>query len=249
MRKIAIITSGCILLLGGLFYGWSFKNQPPSKVPAPEVSLLTQPGNATAILPAELSSKGASPIPASGNRPSGQTDPENGTGEAGVKPRQPQTSLTEEPNRRSSIDRTSSNPEPMEDPVPLEPEQSQAPMGIRLAPNVRLPAAAMPLDFKVSPVAKKVLDQIVADYYREVALSPSSKDQYGNANPADSSTPDLIEKSETGELTRVITNGPAVDSARKRADARFKALFGFQAFNRMTMNTLLEARTPVPTEE
>ena len=60
---------------------------------------------------------------------------------------------------------------------------------------------------------------------------------------------DLIEESETGELTRVITNGPAVDEARKRADARFKALFGFQAYNRMTMNTLLEARLPVPPEE
>jgi hypothetical protein len=117
----------------------------------------------------------------------------------------------------------------------------QAPIGIRLAPDVRLPVAAMPLNFKVSPVAKKAIDQIVKDYYRELA-SPPPSEQGGDSN---ASSAGLIEQSENGELTRVITNGPAVDAARKRADYRFKALFGNDAYNRMTMNTLLEARMPV----
>jgi len=122
---------------------------------------------------------------------------------------------------------------------------SQAPIGLRLAPDVRLPVAAMPLDFKVSPVAQKALEQIVEDYYRELALPPTRQ---GNADSADSTTHE-IEESETGELTRVITNGPVVDQARKRADYRFKALFGNKAYNRMTMNTLLEARSPASPEK
>jgi len=243
MRKIAILTSGCILLLGVLFYGWSLMNQPASEAPAPKAPLLTKPEKTTAIVPTESSAIGASSVSSSGNRSSGQTYPEVGTGEAGIKPRHPQTARMEEASQQGQENSTSSNPKPMKDPDALDsekPVQSQAPIGIRLAPDVRLPVAAMPLDFKISPVAQKVLDDIVADYYEEIAV---------NSNPANSNTTDLIEESETGEFTRVITNGPVVDQARKRADYRFKALFGNKAYNRMTMNTLLEARTPVPTKQ
>lgn len=246
------LTSGCILLLGGLFYGLSLKNQPASEAPAPKAPILTKSEKTAAIFSTLPPAKRSSPGSSSGNMTSEQTDLEIGTGEAGVKPRPPQTAGIQETNHRSSGNRTSSNPKPMQDTAALDPEkpaQSQAPMGIRLAPDVRLPVAAMPLDFKVSPVAKKALDQIVADYYREIASPPSPINQDGNANPANSTTTDLIEESETGELTRVISNSPAVDQARKRADARFKALFGFEAYNRMTMNTLLEARTPVLPQE
>ncbi len=252
MRKITILTSGCILLIGVLFYGWSLKNQPASEAPVPKAVLVTKLGKTTAIVPTAPATHGASPVSPTENSPLGQIDPEVETGEAGVKPRHFQTAPMQEANQRSTGNRTYSNSKSVKDPAPLDPEkpdQSQAPMGIRLAPDVRLPVAAMPLDFKISPVAKTVLDQIVADYYREIASPPPSKDQNRNDNPTDSTSTDLIEESETGELTRVITNGPAVDEARKRADARFKALFGFQAYNRMTMNTLLEARLPVPPEE
>lgn len=248
MRKIVTITSGCILLLGGLFYGWSLKSQPAEEAPARKAPLLTKSVETTAIVPTEPHANGASAVSSAENMPSGQTDPAVGTDEAAVKPRHPQTFHIQEASQRSAGNTTFPHPKPTKDPAALDPEnpaQSQVPMGIRLAPDVRLPVAAMPLDFKVSPVAKEVLDQIVADYYQEIALPPSSDDQNGNAGPANPSPTDLIEESETGELTRVVGNSPAVDAARKRADARFKALFGSEAYNRMTMNTLLEARSPV----
>lgn len=51
----------------------------------------------------------------------------------------------------------------------------------------------------------------------------------------------MIEESEEGP-TVVVTNRPEVESARQRADWRFKALFGDAAYNRMVMQSLIESR-------
>ncbi len=219
MRKIAITSSGCILLLGALFYGLILKNQPRSEGPAPKAPFLKKTEEPTASVPSEPAANGSSPVSASENETSGQIDPEIGTSRADVKTSQPQTAGNQEARKRSSGNRTSSKPMPMEDPATLD-AQAQAPMGIRLAPDVRLPTAAMPLDFEVSSVAKKVLDGIVMDYYREIA----SIHQNGSDDPANANAADVVEEPETGELTRIVRNSPAVDEARKRADARFKAL-------------------------
>lgn len=112
-------------------------------------------------------------------------------------------------------------------------------LGVRLAPDVRLPVAAMPIDFTISPVAQTALEQIVTDYYKEISASVSE-------TPAESA---VTEESCEGETTLVVSNGPTVDAARKRADYRFKALFGNDAYNRMTINTLLEARLPQSSPE
>jgi len=246
MRKIAITSSGCILLLGALFYGLILKNQPRSEAPAPKAQFLKKTEEPTANFPGEPAANGSSPVSASENETSGQIDTEIGTSRANVKTSQPQTAGLQEANQRVFGNRASPKPKPMEDPSALD-AQSQAPMGIRLAPDVRLPAAAMPLDFKISSVAKKVLEGIVMDYYREIASIP--QDQNGSDDPANANAADVVEESETGELTRIVKNSPAVDEARERADARFKALFGWQAYNRLTMNTLLEARRPALPEE
>jgi hypothetical protein len=111
----------------------------------------------------------------------------------------------------------------------------QPPVGIRLAPDVRLPAAAMPNDLNLNPIKQKALQDIVDEYYRTVAAT-------GAAPESDTATATTVE--ENGEETRIIPNSPAVDAARNRADLRFKALFGHAAYNRMTMNTLLESRLP-----
>lgn len=115
------------------------------------------------------------------------------------------------------------------------------PVGLRLAPDVRLPVAAMPHDLKITPIAQQALEQILTDYYGDLAAglkSPQSGD-----TPHEGQGP--LEESETGELTQIITNGPATDAARERADNRFKALFGNAAYNRMTMKTVLERQAPV----
>jgi hypothetical protein len=235
MRKIAITISGCILLLGALFYGLILKNQPWSEAPAPKVPSLKKTEEPTASVPSEPAANSASAVSASENETSGQIDPEIGTGRANAETSQPQTAGLQEAEQRALGNRAS-KPQPVEDPSALA-AQPQAPMGVRLAPDVRLPAAAMPLDFKISSVAKKALDGIVMDYYRDIASIPQ-------ANSAD-----VVEESENGELTRIVKNSPAVDEARARADARFKALFGWKAYNRLTMNTHLEVRRPPLPEE
>jgi hypothetical protein len=118
------------------------------------------------------------------------------------------------------------------------------PAGLRLAPDVRLPAAALPVDFKMSSVAEKALKNIVDDYYRDLAaaLAPELEAAtHGQDNGGDGG---LIETAENGERTVVVTNGKVAEYARKRADARFKALFGNAAFNQMTIQSALESRLP-----
>lgn len=122
-----------------------------------------------------------------------------------------------------------------DDEAPIEPTQDvEASVGVRLADDVRLPAAAMPVDFKMSPVAEKMLKEIVDDYYREVAAAVVPSAAGGPGDEASS-----------GDKTVVVSNGPVAESARQRADYRFRALFGNAAYNRMTMNSALEARLPV----
>jgi hypothetical protein len=114
-------------------------------------------------------------------------------------------------------------------------------VGIRLAPDVRLPAAALPNDLNLNPITQKALQHIIDEFYQSVAAAVPDP-----GNSAGSGTP-VVE--ENGEETRVIHNSPAVDAARMHADLRFKALFGHAAYNRMTMNALLESRLPTVTTE
>lgn len=52
-----------------------------------------------------------------------------------------------------------------------------------------------------------------------------------------------------GETTIIVENGPAAEKARQRADWRFRAIFGKEAFNRMSMQSNLEARLPLADAE
>ncbi len=125
---------------------------------------------------------------------------------------------------------------PAEEEAVPETKLPQSPVGIRLAPDVRLPLAAMPNDLNLNPIKQKVLQNIIDEYYQTVAAAvPTSE----NVEPTGTA---IVE--ENGEPTRVITNSPAVETARQRADSRFKAIFGKAAYMRMTMNTLQESRLP-----
>lgn len=239
MKKIVTVTTAGIVLAGGLFYGLSPVDQRTATAPTPAAPLSARPVNrTTGIVSAPIN--GASPGTSTGNDTLGET----AQAAAAAIPEQRQSAVPEPLKTGTKCNQSASRPVAEEDPTALNREKSaqiQAPIGLRLAPDVRLPLAAMPLDFNVSPVAQKAREQIVQDYYQEIA-SALLTDQSGNSHASDNT---LIEEPETGELTRVVTNGLTVDAARKRADYRFKVLFGNKAYNRMTMNTLLEARTPV----
>ena len=164
---------------------------------------------------------------------------------------------------------------PEEDGDSLEPETEEAPaFGVRLAPDVRLPVAAMPIDFTISPVAEEARQQIVRDYYREVAQAvsnsgmaanergagniPADGNELGNDGsgqvpdtgvagiPSESTVSSGGEVIEHGEEgpTLIVSNRPEVESARQHADERFRALFGNDAYNRMVMQSLIESRLP-----
>lgn len=109
------------------------------------------------------------------------------------------------------------------------------PPGIQLAPDVRLPLAALPIDFQTNEVTARMLDIIVADYYRDLAAGV----------PAEGNDGGTTQIEDNGETTIIVSNSPAAEAARHRADWRFRAIFGKQAFNRMSMQSNLEARLPV----
>ena len=127
-----------------------------------------------------------------------------------------------------------------DDPDSVAVNASAAPLpGIQLAPDVRLPLAALPIDFQTNEVTARMLDIIVSDYYRDLAS--------GVTGEADDEASTRIE--DNGETTIVVKNGPAAEAARQRADWRFRAIFGKDAFNRMSMQSNLEARLPVADAE
>lgn len=111
------------------------------------------------------------------------------------------------------------------------------PVGIRLADNVQLPAVVLainavennPQSTLPEPVAA-AMHAIVDTFYQDLA---ESSRQNGSVTSPDE------------EGTVVIQPGPAVESARARANETYRALFGDDAFNRLTVNTALEVRIPV----
>jgi hypothetical protein len=126
------------------------------------------------------------------------------------------------------------------------PAQAASPPGLRLAPDVRLPAAALPVDFEMTPLAEQALKVIIDDYYRDLAagLAPHLDAAGNGKQPVDNMDGPVIETGENGEKTVVVPNGAVSEYARNRADARFRALFGNAAFNRMTIQSALESRLP-----
>lgn len=142
-------------------------------------------------------------------------------------------------NKVSAADQAAA-PGPQEsDELQAVAEETKSPLGVRLATNVRLPAAAMPNDLKLTEVSRKALQDILDDYYRELALGivPEEEAADPEMNPPQTGR---IETADNGERTLIVTNGPVADAARKRADQRFRALFGNAAYNRITMHAQME---------
>lgn len=106
----------------------------------------------------------------------------------------------------------------------------------------------MPVDFPMTSVAEKALKNIVDDYYRDLGKGLAAEldaVEKGESTGHEAAGDQVVEVGESGDKTLVVTNGPLAESARKRADYRFKALFGNVAYNRMTMKSNLDSRLPV----
>lgn len=237
LKRPTLLISISLLTLVGLYYGLYFPGTGNIPIAA---------GGPKAPVASSRAAKSADITPAMDNAisPKHQAPAESELADTGVRENRAESSAARiAPPQMSNtpttlIDRKDRRPAdiPAEQETDLGAKQAPAPVGIRLAPDVRLPLAAMPNDLKLNPIKQKALQNIIDEYYQTVAAVVSTPEN----RDAETS---VVE--ENGEETRVITNNPAVESARMRADLRFKALFGDAAYTRMTMNTLLESRLPV----
>ena len=111
-------------------------------------------------------------------------------------------------------------------------------LGIQLAEDVQLPAVIIALsdpnrdsEHKVPPPVSAAMQKIVDSFYQELAASVRVESLAVNSvTDAD------------GQETIVIQRGPAVERACANANESYRVLFGDEAFNRLTMSSMLEAR-------
>ncbi len=111
--------------------------------------------------------------------------------------------------------------------------------GIQLSDEVRLPAVILALNAaendpgsKVPPPIAAAMRGIVTTFYQDLADSVRETNADGSHTaPSD-------------EDTILIKPGPAVERARERANETYRALFGEEAYNQMTLHAALEAQLP-----
>ena len=234
LNRPTVLACISLLTLGGLYFGFF---RPGSEVA--DLKQVRHEPKAPPVLTRAAENAGASTPSFPDKRSPGSESPDAGVraGPSGM-PGKPTAAPARPEVRAIAADRQTSRPAP----APTQPvadrenKPAPAPVGIRLAPDVRLPVAALPNDLNLNPIRQKALQHIIDEYYQTVAA----------AVPTQPNGTAMIE--ENGEETVVIHNSPEVDAARKRADLRFKALFGDAAYTRMTMNALLESRLP-PSED
>ena len=256
LNRSATLASISLLTLGGLYYGF-FRSG--SEVADPKQARHEPKAPPVLIRPAENAGVTTSSFPekqASESIESESADAGVSAGPPGspnkliATPAVPEVWPTVENRQTNHSTPTPTTTQPVADRAD---KPARTPVGIRLAPDVRLPAAALPNDLILNSITQEALQHIIDEFYQAVAATvptPGSGEgstPVGNAEnaPADSTQPagtPMLE--ENGEQTVVINNSPAVDVARMHADLRFKALFGHAAYNRMTMNALLESRLP-----
>lgn len=245
LKRPALLVSISLLTLAGLYYGLYFPGTGNIPIAA---------GGLKAPVASSRAAKSVDITPAMDHAisPKHQAPAESEWADAGVREKRAESSAARiAPPQMSNtpptlIDRKDRRPTdtPAEQETDLGAKQAPAPVGIRLAPDVRLPLAAMPNDLKLNPIKQKALQNIIDDYYQTVAAVVSTPENLDAGTSVNGNAETSVVE-ENGDETRVITNNPAVESARMRADLRFKALFGDAAYTRMTMNTLLESRLPV----
>ncbi len=124
--------------------------------------------------------------------------------------------------------------------IPDTKPESKTP-GIRLADNVPLPAVIIDLNTTMKDPERKIpmpirdaMQSIIDTFYQDLAASVRDRPAGTTATTTDVNT-------------IVIELGPAVDRARATANETYRALFGDAAYNRMTMNAVLESQLPAAT--
>ncbi len=123
------------------------------------------------------------------------------------------------------------------------PRKSSVPSAVRLADNVRLPAALMPRDgaAKPNPPIAAVTADIANTFYQKMRDATATHPEFG------SSTRTEVVAGE--DDTAVIVNSPVAEEIRETADEHFRALFGEEKYNQQTLSSAVESRLPVESVE
>ena len=118
---------------------------------------------------------------------------------------------------------------------------------LQFADNVPMPAAIMALNTAEAegkdlpaPIAA-ALHEIANSYDRELAAFAATHSAAAAAAAGENPTVPTAD-SPTQPESLLITPGPEVDAIRARANERYRALFGDEAYNRETMNGQMETR-------
>jgi hypothetical protein len=134
---------------------------------------------------------------------------------------------------------------------PQDMGSTQAGRAIQLAENVRLPAAFMAqsepemaaLTISTNAVAAANL-AITDSFYQQLAAGVAAQPAPAAHPEANRSGMMPVTPTPGTEDTTVIPPGPEVASARESADELYRALFGDEAYGRMTLHSALEVRLP-----
>ncbi len=111
--------------------------------------------------------------------------------------------------------------------------------GIQLAENVKLPAAIMALSdpsFKnLTPQQDTALRHVVDTFYKDLAARAEAR-----LSNQELARDHQVVQSSNGEETIIIQPGEDVEKARQRANEIFRALFGDDRYNQVTMQSAME---------
>jgi len=128
---------------------------------------------------------------------------------------------------------------------------TQAGRAIQLAEDVRLPAAFMAqsepemADLAITTEVVAAANLAITDsFYQQLAAGVAAQPAPAAQPEANRSGMIPVTPTPGTEDTTVIPPGPEVASARESADELYRALFGDEAYGRMTLHSALEVRLP-----
>lgn len=249
-RNVMIPAAGCVLLLGaallireGLTSGFSSMDERESRSPSAFPSShnggsISESGFEVPSNSSDLPNDGQAPVEIADSLPA--TSPQNAQGAVDLH-QPPSASRAGRPKPKHVLPDDSDDLAATLDEADLADMESEAPQSyqlpaVRLAHDVPLPAVILTLneeqidpENKTPQPIKDAMKSIVDKFYTNLAESAAEGD--------------YVSKDPDGTL--VVGKGPGVERAREEADQIYRALFGEEAYNRMTMNSVLESQLPI----
>lgn len=138
------------------------------------------------------------------------------------------------------------------DAAPTVPDRDDRALGVRLGPDVKLPAASFAKlepsihpQMPVSPTVLAANQEIENDFYRELAGRAARTPAQADSPAAEGAKPEPApDDGSEQNPTVVIGPGQQVEAALDRANEIYRSLFGNDAYNRRTIESSIEVSLP-----